>query len=127
MNKDFKQNIDKFYNEKGISYDKSKENDVYINSLENMKNYMDSIKDINDLHFSLESVISEAIEKREHKITKRESIYFLILSAVIMALLVIITIIVSIDFIIYLQIFMILITPFIIIPIALTNARGHNL
>lgn len=127
MNNHFNENIDKFYNEKLMSYDKVNEDDVYINGLENMKKYMDSIKDINDLNFSLESIINEAVEKRERKITKRESIYFLILSAVTMTLLAMITIIVSIDFIIYLQIFMILIMPFIIIPIALTNARGHNL
>lgn len=127
MNNDFNENIDKFYNEKLMSYDKAKEDDVCINSLENMKKYMDSIKDINDLDFSLESIVNEAMEKRERKMATRESIYFLILSAIIMTLLAMITIIVSINFIIYLQLFMILIMPFIIIPIALTSTRGHNL
>jgi len=127
MNNDFNENIDKFYNEKLMSYDKANEDDTYINSLENMKKYMDSVKDMNDLDFSLESIINKGVEKRERKITKRESIYFLILSAVTMTLLAMVTIIVSINFIIYLQLFMILIMPFIIIPIALTQARGNNL
>lgn len=127
MNNDFNENIDKFYNEKLMSYDKANEDDTYINSLENMKKYMDSVKDMNDLDFSLESIINKGVEKRERKIIKRESIYFLILSAVTMTLLAMVTIIVSINFIIYLQLFMILIMPFIIIPIALTQARGNNL
>lgn len=127
MNKDFNQNIDDFYNEEASSYVEFQKDDVYMNSLEGMKKYMDSIEDINHLDFSLESIINQAIEKRENKITKKESIYFLILSTVIMTMLAIITMNVSINFIIYLQMFMILIAPFIIIPIALTKARGDNL
>ncbi|WP_097025722.1 hypothetical protein [Clostridium peptidivorans] len=127
MKKDFNSNIDNFYKEKVTSYDKSKEDDVYINNLENMKKYMDSIEEVNHLNLSLESIINEAIEKRETKITKKETIYFLILSTVIMTLLVMITMIVSINFIICLQIFMILAAPFIIIPIALTKTRGNNI
>ncbi|WP_186430034.1 hypothetical protein [Clostridium sp. BSD9I1] len=127
MNKDFNQNIDDFYNEEASSYVKFQKDDVYMNSLGSMKKYMDSIEDINHLDFSLESIINQAIEKRENKITKKESIYFLILSTVIMTILAIITMNVSINFIIYLQMFMILIAPFIIIPIALTKARGNNL
>lgn len=127
MKRDFSPNIDNFYKEKVTSYDKSKEDDVYINNLENMKKYMDSIEEVNHLNLSLESIINEAIEKRENKITKKESIYFLILSTVIMSLSVMITMIVSINFIICLQIFMILAAPFIIIPIALTKTRGNNI
>ncbi|MBE6067946.1 MAG: hypothetical protein E7211_09675 [Clostridium lundense] len=127
MNKDFNQNIDNFYDEEAISYVEFQKDDVYMNSLESMKKYMDSIEDINHLNFSLESIIDQAIEKRESKITKKERIYFLILSTVIMTMLAIITMNVSINFIIYLQMFMILIAPFIIIPIALTKARGNNL
>ncbi|MBM7869168.1 hypothetical protein JOC70_000637 [Clostridium pascui] len=127
MNKDFNQNIDDFYNEEASSYVEFQKDDVYINSLESMKKYMDSIEDINHLNFSLESIINQAIEKKEGKITKEESIYFLILSTVIMTILAIITMNVNINFIIYLQMFMILIPPFIIIPIALTRARRNNL
>lgn len=127
MNNDLNKNIDDFYKEEILSYDKFEIDNAYTNSLGSMKEYMDGIKEIDYLDLSLETVINEAFEKRTVKINKKENIYFLVLSSIVMILIITIAMSISINFIIYLQIFMILIMPFIIIPVALIEARGNNI
>lgn len=118
--------IDKFY---GEEYDKEllknhsheeeqKEMLQFQSKLENTKEKMDFISDIDfNMDISIMDIIGEAEEISNKKKSRWETVLFLLTSIILLSLLGGLTLVLGTRFIIYMQIAIVMLTPFILIPI----------
>jgi hypothetical protein len=118
--------IDKFYNEdydKGLlesNSDKEAQKEIlkFEAKLELTKEQMDSISDLDyNLDINIMDIISEAEEINNKKKNTWETLLFAITSLVIFSVFAALTLALGISFIIYFQVAILMLTPFMLIPI----------
>lgn len=123
--------IDEFYKEnynREVLEDLEQEELEFKKSIEKMNKAMNLAENVDlDLDINLDKLISQSMDILDNKRNIREKILFLLLSILILSLIVLISTIGGLKFILYFQVIIIILAPFIIIPIA-KNAvvRGNR-
>lgn len=123
--------IDEFYKEnfnREILENLEQEELDFKRSIEKMDEAMNLVESVElELDINLDKLISDGMDILDNRRNRRERILFILLSILILSLVVLISIIGGLKFILYFQVIIITLAPFIIIPIAKTAVvRGNR-